>query len=106
MPAPGMRCIRPSTRMRWQPPSRPSPPGGPSRRGSGRLPPVLRVGLTGGIGAGKSTVAATFAELGAVVVDPAGVGLAGEVAVLDHAGEVDHPLELQLPPPPAHVRGA
>ncbi|SHE97412.1 dephospho-CoA kinase [Streptoalloteichus hindustanus] len=31
--------------------------------------PVLRVGLTGGIGSGKSTVAARFAELGAVVVD-------------------------------------
>ncbi|AHH95988.1 dephospho-CoA kinase [Kutzneria albida] len=30
---------------------------------------MLRVGLTGGIGAGKSTVAARLAELGAVVVD-------------------------------------
>jgi dephospho-CoA kinase len=30
---------------------------------------VLRVGLTGGIGAGKSTVAAELSELGAVVVD-------------------------------------
>jgi dephospho-CoA kinase len=30
---------------------------------------VLRVGLTGGIGAGKSTVARTMADLGAVVVD-------------------------------------
>jgi dephospho-CoA kinase len=30
---------------------------------------VVRVGLTGGIGAGKSTVAARLAELGAVVVD-------------------------------------
>jgi dephospho-CoA kinase len=30
---------------------------------------VLRIGLTGGIGAGKSTVAARLADLGAVVVD-------------------------------------
>ncbi len=30
---------------------------------------MLRIGLTGGIGAGKSTVAATFSELGGVVVD-------------------------------------
>jgi len=30
---------------------------------------VLRVGLTGGIGAGKSTVAARLAELGAVIID-------------------------------------
>lgn len=30
---------------------------------------MLRVGLTGGIGAGKSTVSSTLAELGAVVVD-------------------------------------
>ncbi|MGL5861972.1 MAG: dephospho-CoA kinase [Phycicoccus sp.] len=30
---------------------------------------MLRVGLTGGIGSGKSTAAATFAALGAVVVD-------------------------------------
>jgi len=30
---------------------------------------VLRVGLTGGIGSGKSTVAQRFAELGAVVID-------------------------------------
>ena len=30
---------------------------------------MLRVGLTGGIGSGKSTVAARFAELGATVVD-------------------------------------
>lgn len=31
--------------------------------------PVLRIGLTGGIGAGKSTVSATFSELGGIVVD-------------------------------------
>ena len=30
---------------------------------------VLRIGLTGGIGAGKSTVSATFNELGGIVVD-------------------------------------
>ncbi|KAA8969717.1 dephospho-CoA kinase [Mycobacterium sp.] len=30
---------------------------------------MLRIGLTGGIGAGKSSVAATFAECGAIVVD-------------------------------------
>ena len=30
---------------------------------------MLRIGLTGGIGAGKSTVSATFSELGAIVVD-------------------------------------
>lgn len=30
---------------------------------------MLRIGLTGGIGAGKSTVAATFADCGAVIVD-------------------------------------
>ncbi len=30
---------------------------------------VLRIGLSGGIGAGKSTVSATFSELGGIVVD-------------------------------------
>lgn len=30
---------------------------------------MLRIGLSGGIGAGKSTVSATFSELGAIVVD-------------------------------------
>ena len=30
---------------------------------------MLRIGLTGGIGAGKSTVAATFTECGGIVVD-------------------------------------
>lgn len=30
---------------------------------------MLRIGLTGGIGAGKSTVSATFAECGAIIVD-------------------------------------
>ncbi|OBC05819.1 dephospho-CoA kinase [Mycobacterium sp. 852013-50091_SCH5140682] len=30
---------------------------------------MLRIGLTGGIGAGKSTVSATFADLGGIVID-------------------------------------
>jgi len=30
---------------------------------------MLRIGLTGGIGSGKSTAAARFAELGALVID-------------------------------------
>jgi dephospho-CoA kinase len=33
------------------------------------LPPVFRLGLTGGIGSGKSTVAAMLAQLGATVLD-------------------------------------
>lgn len=39
----------------------------PSRRRRG--PPPLRVGLTGGIASGKSTVAALFAQLGVPVID-------------------------------------
>ena len=35
---------------------------------------MLVVGLTGGIGAGKSTAAARFGELGAVVIDVDGIG--------------------------------
>ncbi len=38
-----------------------------------------------------------------LVVGAPRVGLPGEVAVLDHAGQVDDPLELQLAPPAAHV---
>src|SRR3954467_12422067 len=34
-----------------------------------RSPPMLVVGLTGGIGAGKSTVSRMLAERGAVIVD-------------------------------------
>lgn len=67
---------------------------------------MLRVGLTGGIGAGKSTVARRLAALGAVLVDadrvarevvePGTEGLAAVVAafgtgVLDAAGGLDRP---------------
>ena len=38
-------------------------------RGFIREPIMLRIGLTGGIGAGKSTVSATFADCGGVIVD-------------------------------------
>lgn len=65
-----------------------------------------RIGLTGGIGSGKSTVAKTFAELGALVVDsdaiqrlvvaPGSPGLAeiveefGEEVILE-SGELNRP---------------
>lgn len=67
---------------------------------------MLMVGLTGGIGAGKSAVAARLAELGAVVIDadqlaravvaPGTEGLAEVVAafgsaVLDAGGALDRP---------------
>ena len=45
---------------------------GLSRTGS--VTEMLVVGLTGGIGAGKSTAAARFGELGAVVIDVDGIG--------------------------------
>jgi len=45
---------------------------------------VLRVGLTGGIGSGKSTVAARLAQLGAVVIDSD--LLAREVVVVGSPG--------------------
>lgn len=66
--------------------------------------PVLRVGLTGGIGSGKSTVARRLTERGAVVIDadclarevlePGSEGLAAVVAdfgerVLTSGGELD-----------------
>src|SRR5690349_14310437 len=62
------------TRCAWS--SWASPPT-PTREASVRrrrhstdyVDPMLRVGLTGGIGSGKSTVARSLADLGAVVVD-------------------------------------
>jgi dephospho-CoA kinase len=47
---------------------------------------MLRLGLTGGIGSGKSTVAQRFRELGAVVIDAD--QLAREVVAIDSAGLV------------------
>src|SRR4051795_13057034 len=38
-------------------------------RSPDRFPRVLSIGLTGGIGSGKSTVSALMAERGAVIVD-------------------------------------
>lgn len=53
----------------------------------------MRVGLTGGVGSGKSTVAARFAELGALVVDADAIsrevvasGTPGLAAVVDRFG--------------------
>jgi dephospho-CoA kinase len=66
----------------------------------------VQIGLTGGIGSGKSTAAGRFAELGALVIDadalarevvePGTEGLAAVVAefgeqVLDGAGRLDRP---------------
>jgi dephospho-CoA kinase len=66
----------------------------------------VQIGLTGGIGSGKSTVARRFAELGALVIDadalarevvePGTDGLAAVVAefgeqVLDESGRLDRP---------------
>lgn len=54
---------------------------------------MLRIGLTGGIGAGKSTVSATFADCGAVIVDGDVIsrevvqpGTEGLAALVDHFG--------------------
>ena len=54
---------------------------------------AVRIGLTGGVGAGKSTVAAMLAELGAVVIDADAIarevvepGTPGLAAVVDHFG--------------------
>ncbi|MDY6995559.1 MAG: dephospho-CoA kinase [Actinomycetota bacterium] len=67
---------------------------------------MLRIGLTGGIGAGKSTVSATFSDLGGIVVDgdviarevvePGTEGLARLVeafgdGILAHDGALDRP---------------
>jgi len=43
--------------------------GNSSERWCGSVPGVLLIGLTGGIGAGKSSVSAALAERGAVVID-------------------------------------
>jgi dephospho-CoA kinase len=55
---------------------------------------VLRIGLTGGIGSGKSTVAARLAQLGAVVIDSdqvardvVAVGSPGLARVVERFGE-------------------
>ena len=71
----------------------------------------MQIGLTGGIGSGKSTVARRFAELGALVIDadalarevvePGTEGLAAVVAefgeqVLDDDGRLDRPALAQL----------
>ena len=45
---------------------------------------MLRIGLTGGIGAGKSTVSSTFSELGGIVVD--GDVISREVVATRHRG--------------------
>jgi dephospho-CoA kinase len=72
---------------------------------------MLRIGLTGGIGSGKSTVAARFAELGALVIDadvlarevvePGTPGLSAVVsrfgsAVLRPDGSLDRPALARL----------
>ncbi len=88
-------------------------PGGPAYPGrvsaptaDGGTPSVLRIGLTGGIAAGKSVVAARLSALGAAVVDhdllarevvaPRSAGLAAVVEefgpqVLGPLGELDRP---------------
>ena len=67
------------------------PAGGPD--GAHYCPDVLRIGLTGGIGSGKSTVSALLAARGAVIVDADRIarevlqpGTPGLVAVVDAFG--------------------
>ena len=73
---------------------------------------VLRVGLTGGIGSGKSTVAARLVERGAVLVDSdrlarevVAPGTAGLAAVVDAFGDRRARRRRQLGPPGARRRG-
>jgi dephospho-CoA kinase len=81
------------------------------QRRPGRLRVVLRVGLTGGIGGGKSTVAGRLAEHGAVIVDsdqlarevvaPGSAGLAAVVedfgaGILAPDGSLDRPALAKL----------
>jgi dephospho-CoA kinase len=80
--------------------------GGLVRQARVSLPPVFLVGLTGGIGSGKSTVAAGLSTLGAAVVDadaiarevvePGGPAYSPIVerfgpSVLDSQGRIDRP---------------
>jgi dephospho-CoA kinase len=66
----------------------------PGSRGDRYCPGVLRIGLTGGIGSGKSTVSALLAERGAVIVDADRIarevvepGTAGLAAVAEAFGD-------------------
>lgn len=67
----------------------------PSPAGPGpKLPPMLRVGLTGGIGAGKSEVSRLLVSYGAVLIDADRIarevvepGTPGLAAVVDAFGE-------------------
>src|SRR2546430_10019679 len=57
-----------------------------------RLDGRMLVGLTGGIGAGKSVVAARLAELGAVVIDADRLAREGGAPGTDRVAEVVAPL--------------
>ncbi len=70
------------------------PPALPRTPAPGFLPPMLRIGLTGNIASGKSTVAKRLAELGARVIDAdqlareaVAPGTAGLAAVAERFGE-------------------
>ena len=65
---------RPSPRRPDREFARPVPRGPRRPRGPWKNGPVAVVGLVGGIGAGKSLVAAQFAEQGAFVIDADAVG--------------------------------
>src|SRR3954466_9451622 len=81
----------------------------------GYCPVVLRIGLTGGIGSGKSTVSALLAARGAVIVDADRIarevvepGTAGLAAVVEAFGDgvLAADGSLDRPPPPATVCAA